>query len=213
MESPFSRILAAHAGDMSPGLFDQYLSPAGAPYEVVLAGTMERVWHRPAWLWPVFWLLSRWDLFFPETGENIPTTLVITTDRDSDGTPFQTWERTFLFPGVERRYRSVMRYDAETNRIVELQGPGDILRESAEIRFELPGTLQFITVESCLKMGPVRVPLPRVLWVHGHVHQVVEDPESGRTRVSLLIRHNLLGPVFGYEGVFRPARRDRKELH
>ena len=211
MKSPFSEILEPYSGQIAPSLQDQYLCPADAPYEIVLGGKMKRVWHRPKWLWPVFWLLARGDILFPETGENIPTTLIVTPCRNAEGEPVQTWERTFHFPNHKRRrYASTMVYDPPTRRMIELQGPKNAFEEIAKIRFTPPDRLEFLTVESVIQLGRFRLRLPRKLWITAHVVQQVQDIATGASRVTLTITHGLFGPIFGYEGEFRAARRPRR---
>lgn len=212
MTSPFSELLSPYADQMPPSLRDQYLCPADAPYKIVLGGQMKRIWHRPAWLWPVFWLLALGDILFPETGENIPTSLVVTPSRNQEGQPIQTWERTFHFPKRKRRrYSSTMVYDPSSKRVIELQGPKNAFEEIAEIRFTPPHTLEFLTVESILHVGRLRLRLPRRLWITAHVVQCVEDVLKDTSQVTLTITHGLFGPIFGYEGVFRTVRSNRHE--
>ena len=208
--SPFDLPLT-HIRDSLPAeLADQYLSPADVDYEIVLGGKMAVIWHRPGWLYPVFWLLSKGDVLFPETGKGVPTILVVAPGRDSGGGPIQTWERTFHFPGgVRRRYKSTMTYDKTSARVHEIQGPWGIFEEAAEVRFTPPGVLEFITVASRLRLGRLRIPIPRLLWITAHVVQSVIPDKPGTSRVTLTITHSLLGPIFGYDGLFRKAKRRR----
>ena len=212
MNSPFSQLLDSYRGKLPASLLEQYLCPADAPYQIVLGGQMQTIWHRPGWLFPIFWLLSKWDLFFPETGENIPAALTISSGRDQAGEPIQVWERSFYFPNrVRRRYRSTMLYDAGSKRTIELQGRNNIFEEIAEIRISPPDTLEFLTVKSVLRLGRLRIPLPHKLWITAHVVQQATQPEIKASRVKLTITHGLLGAIFGYEGTFRATRRNRND--
>jgi hypothetical protein len=212
MASPFSEVLKPYQDELPVAIQEQYLCPADAPYEIVLGGQMKTIWHRPAWLYPIFWLLSKADVLFPETGENIPTVLVVSSKRNEKGEPIQTWERTFHFPNhIRRHYKSTMYYDPESKRISELQGPRDIFEEIAEIHFTPPDTLEFLTVKSVLRLGQIRLPIPRKLWITAHVVQQVNLSEGETSRVTLTITHGLLGAIFGYEGIFRTTRRTRHD--
>lgn len=213
MNSPFSPILEACADTLPTNIRDQYLCAADAPYDIVLGGQMKRIWHRPRWLWPVFWLLAKGDVLSPETGENIPTTLIVRTQRDQTGEPVQIWERTFHFPDhVRRRYTSTMVYDPNSKRMIELQGPRNAFEEIAEVRFTPPATLEFLTVKSVLHIGRLRLNLPNRLWITAHVVQEADQRRDDTSRVALTITHGLFGPIFGYEGVFRSTRRARREM-
>jgi hypothetical protein len=212
MQSPFSQILEPYAGQLPAPLYEQYLCSADSSQEIVLGGKMRRIWHRPRWLWPAFWLLAQGDILFPETGENVPTILVIRPGRDQEGHPVQTWERTFHFSRQKRRrYTSTMIADASAKRVVELQGPKNTFEEVAEITFSPPDRLEFLTVQSTVQLGPLRLRLPHKLWITAHVVQRVLDSTSGTSHVSLTVTHGLFGPVFGYDGEFRAACRMRRD--
>ena len=209
-QSPFAPILAEQADLMSRSFHDQYMSDAEASYEVWVVGRMERIWHRPRWLWPVLWLLARGDILFPETGERVPTALRISPGRDARGAPIQTWERTFRFPrGRRRRFRSTMTYDASTARIAEREGPWNAIEELVDVRFSPPATIEFASHRSALVIKGRRLHLPRRLWVTAHVVQRETDPTTGASHIALTVTHGMLGPVFGYEGDFRTVRRPR----
>ena len=212
VNSPFSQILGPYQDKLPEFLLEQYLCPADADYEIVLGGQMQTIWRRPAWLYPVFWLLSKWDLFFPETGQNIPATLIISPGRNPAGEAIQVWERSFFFPNrVRRRYRSTMLYDSRSRMVVELQGRNNIFEEVAKIEICPPDTLEFQTVASVLRLGRLRIPLPKKLWITAHVVHRATEPEKSESSVRLTITHGLLGAVFGYEGRFRAKRRSRHD--
>ena len=205
--SPFSAVFGGDIEALPQAFRDQYLTSADAPYDVVLAGRMDRVWHRPGWLWPVFWLLARADILFPETGEMIPTSLRIAAGRDASGAPIQTWDRRFRFrSGRQRRFRSTMSVDLASGLIAEREGPWNAIEELTDVVFVPPATIEFASRRSALVVGGRRLRLPRRLWVTARVRQWVTDPSSGTSRIELVVRHGLLGPIFGYEGTFRTRR-------
>ncbi len=100
-----------------------------------------------------------------------------------------------------------MVYVKGANRIIELQGPGNCFEEAAAVTFTVPGTIEFRTLQSTLRLRKHRILLPTWPWFNSHVTQTVEDGEKRKTRVTLIIRHALLGPIFGYEGTFTATRR------
>jgi hypothetical protein len=210
-DSPFSAILEPYADVLPPAFREQYLLPANAPYHIELGGQMRRVWHRPRWLWPVFWLLAQGNTFFPETGHNIPAQLIVRAGRGANGEPWQTWERIFYFPGRQRRYASQMTYDSRRALVAEWQGPNQMLQEMAEVRFTPPNTLEFLTVESWAHFGRNRVGLPRGGWVTAHVVETAHTEQTALSDVRLTITHPWFGPIFGYEGTFRARRRYHSE--
>lgn len=206
--SPFSALLEPYGDQLPPAFREQYLLPADAPYQLELGGRMHRVWHRPMWLWPVFWLLAAGDTFFPETGHDIPARLTITAGRDEHGEPHQIWHRTFYFPKKrQRQYQSQMTYDPRQALVSEWQGPHQMLQEMAQVWFTPPLTLEFLTVQSRVRLGRRWITLPRRWWVTAHVVEVAHPEQAEVTDVRLTITHPVFGPVFGYEGTFRCCRR------
>ena len=206
MESPFAIALAGAA--LNDSLRDQYLPDVEAGYDVVLAGRMTRVWHRPRLMWFPLWVLSKFDIFFPETGTDIPCVLEIRTAPGPDGSATQTWTRTFHFPGGRRRrYRSTMAGVHGTAYVDELQGPGDRFEERARIGWVAPGVLEIETFESRVRFGRWRILLPRWMWPTARAVQRTSVDERGWSEVSLVLSHRLLGEIFGYEGRFRTFRR------
>lgn len=168
---------------------------------------MQTIWHRPGWLYPVLWLLSKWDLIFPETGKDVPANLTISSQSDQAGEPVQVWERTFYFAvRIRRRYRSIMLFDAGSKRIVKLQGRNNIFEEIAEIHICPPDTIEFLTVKSVLRLGRMCIPLPEKLWITAHVVQRATQPGKAASRVELTLTHGVLGAIFGYKGTFRATR-------
>src|SRR5262245_44842588 len=91
-------------------------------HALLLEGRMDRIWRRPAWLWPIFWLLSRPRILFPETGSDVPATMFIVAGRDSLGRPYQRWCRTFAFT-PPRHFDARMGYDPVRGQVVEWFGP------------------------------------------------------------------------------------------
>lgn len=209
MASPFDTDLRPHVDDLPSAFREQFLTPADAPYEIVLNGEMDNVWHRPRWLWPLFWLSARFDMLFPETGIRVPAAMVIAGGKHRDGRPYQTWQRTFRFP-KPRRFNATMEYDERAGQLIELLGPANALRLEWGTRFAPPLTIEIWTKRAALRAGRLRLPLPR--WLTGTV-RVVEraDAHLGDTiHVDLTISHTLFGQVFGYTGTFQLRRRARE---
>lgn len=189
--------------DALPRVFrDQFLLPAGSPYDVVLEGAMERVWHRPPWLWPLFWLMGRANALFPDTGRDIPFRLVITSQARPDGTPVQRWQRTFDF-GMPRRFDSELAFDERRGRVVERVGPGRCIEVGAHLQFQAPRTLVMETDDIAVRLSRWRWRLPGFLGAEVHVvHQASPDHDDV-AHIQLTVTQPLLGQIFGYEGTFR----------
>ncbi len=118
MTSPFAPVLAGHA-DLPWAFREQFLLAQGG--RLRLQGTMRRVWRRHRWTWPLFALLARMDILFPETGENVPATLTIHAEANR-----HCWRRTFAFPR-RRAFDADMCWSAELGAVVERLGPADLI--------------------------------------------------------------------------------------
>jgi hypothetical protein len=186
MSSPFAPTLA-RAG--LPVVFRRQLLSARP---IVLEGTMDRVWRRRPLLRPLFSALVFARIVFPETGEDVPCRLEIS--RREGG---QAWRRTFAF-ARERYFDAVIAYDARRRVQVERLGP---LELDWHVRFDPPGRLEIISGRARLRVGPVRVVVPRILTPD--VRAVERALGRDRLHVEVTMGHRLLGPLFGYSGSFR----------
>ena len=203
--SPFAHIFAAYS-EMPPSvLCDQYIVSADTPYRVILEGTMDRIWHRPAWLWPFFWLLIWIDLLFPETGTHIPATMNVTGRRAANGHDYQTWDRTFVFPPL-RRFNAIMVYDPTQDCVVERLGPGHLLQMAWTIRFLAPASIEIMTTSCTVRVGRQRFHLPDFLYPSVRAVQTALLDRPDTIHIDLVMTHAWLGPIFGYNGKFSLRR-------
>jgi Domain of unknown function (DUF4166) len=200
ISSPFSPVLGAYTGHLPPVFEEQFLLPAGSSRAVHLIGKMERIWHRPAWLWPFLWLLAQADVIFPETGTGTDASLSVTAGRDSHGQPYLRWERIFRFK-TQRHFNATMFYDRRLKRVVERMGPSGLLNMVWDVRFSPPDTIRISTAGCVVRAGRRRLWLPRLLCVD--VTAVERALESGEgIHILVTVAHPLLGSIFGYSGVF-----------
>src|SRR5215510_14995787 len=186
--SPFGALFAAYPATLPAVLRDHYLVAADTPYRVVLEGAMDRIWHRPAWLWPFFWCLIWIDLLFPETGAHIPATMTVAGQRTADGQEYQSWDRTFAFPPL-RRFNAIMVYDPVQSCVVERLGPGHLLQMAWTIRFLAPASIEIVTSNCTLRLGQWRLRLPDFLYpaVRAVETAVLDQPDT--IHIDLLMRH------------------------
>jgi hypothetical protein len=202
--SVFGPVFAGREGDLPPVFREEFLLAADADYDLVLEGTMERIWHRPWWLWPILWLMGRTNTLFPDTGRDVPFRLVIANRIRPDGTLAQSWQRTFAFK-APRRFDSELAFDERRGRVVEWVGPGGCVEVGSELVVHRAGILVMTTNEATVRVGRWRWRLPGALGVQVQVvHEAV--PDKNAARVALTVRQKVLGPIFGYKGSFRMRR-------
>jgi hypothetical protein len=200
ISSPFSPILGAYIGRLPPVFEKQFLPSPGSSQPVRLVGKMEHIWHRPAWLWPFFWLLAQVDIVFPETGSDIDALLSVTAGRDSHGQPYLKWNRLFRFK-VHRYFNATMLYDRRLKKVIERMGPLGLLDMVWNVRFSPPDTIHISTAGCILRIGRRRLWLPRLLCLDVTAVERALDSDNGIS-IFLTVAHPLLGSIFGYDGVF-----------
>lgn len=204
LASPFEPDLGPLRDELPQAFVDQYLFSSAE--RVLLEGTMERVWRRGRWLWPLFWLASWSDLLFPETGAGVP----VTVDIHATGSrPAHLWRRTFRFPKRTRRFTSRMEFDERLARVIEAIGPGGALAIAWEMRFEPPSTLRLHAAGWVLRLGPWRLRVPDWLLGSGRAVESADLSRPGAIRIDFMVSHALLGDVFGYSGIFEVRREPR----
>jgi hypothetical protein len=204
LASPFEPALKAHCSELPPALREQYLLPVEAPYRLRLEGTMDCIWHRPAWLWPMFLLLAQFDILFPETGAHIPARMDVIGGRDAQGRPYQHWNRSYRFPAVTRRFNAIMAYDEKQRCVVEWLGPAHVGQILWSVTFVRPNAIEIVSAACQLRLGSLRLPLSRLLYPSVRAVETALDEDT--IHIDLRTSHPWLGDIFGYEGTFHLLR-------
>src|SRR5438094_8824645 len=114
---PFAPVLGGYRQCLARPLADQFFGADGA-HRVRLDGTMHHIWHRHVWLRPLFSLLARFDILFPESGCDVPASMTIA--RVDEGA---TWRRTFAFV-KSRRFDATMRYLPQSGLVERIGARG-----------------------------------------------------------------------------------------
>lgn len=208
LRSPFEPLFADKAG--VPAAFaEPFFHAPDDPYSVRLEGTMHRVWHRPAALRPVFWLLGKMGILVPHVAEDVPMTVTIRPERSAAHGAIQVWERAFAFPRPVR-FRTTTLYDPELGKLADLVGPGNALYMTWETRRPEPGRFEVETHACAVRVGGRKVWLPRglarLLFGSMRFAQVADPRADDTMRIDLVIEHPLFGKIFGYEATLRAVR-------
>jgi hypothetical protein len=191
--SVYERVLGADFHLLDPGLRAYFgVIPDGCVGRGT--GVYSRAGLRCGILRPLFAILAWRRIAFSEHGRNVPFTV---GNRDLlDGS--RRALRTFAFDRRERTTRDRM--------VVE----GGVLHDRIGRRGELDtswrvaavdGALHLCSTSLAVRVGRLRVPLPRVATVR----LVERAGADGTQQVEVRLRMPLLGEVFGYAGSFRYA--------
>lgn len=206
--SPLEPIFAGH--DSIPFAFaEQFLHRDDLPYKIRLEGVMNRIWHRPLILGPLFWALGKFGILVPHNAKDIPTSLVVSAGRNEMDGVFHIWDRTLAFH-IPVRFRTTIIYDPALEMVVDLVGPVNVLYMVWEAKFHPPRKFTLDTYSIALRFGRSKFWLPRPLWkfLFGTVTfaQTVDATHPDTVYIDLLITHPLFRRIFGYEGSFRVVR-------
>lgn len=198
ISSPFEPVLGGRDINLPKVFQKQFLSSVDNDIDIILAGKMDKVWHRPAWLRPFFWLLAWPNILFPETGSNIPCEMIIIGRRDKNGQAFQKWNRTFHFDKKKRYFNAIMMFDEKRQAVMERFGSVKFLVVLWEIEFISPSMINITTKGTyfTLRRHWIRLPFAPIVKVF---ERAIND---NTLHINLEISSSFLGAVFGYEGTF-----------
>lgn len=157
---------------------------------------MRSIWHRHTWLRPLFTLLARVDILFPESGRDVPASMTIA--RVDQGI---AWRRTFSLAKI-RRFNATMTYEPQLG-VVERIGPGGVIEVPWRIRPLGRDAIEITTGRLRVRAGPLRLTIPAVLQV---AVKAVERAVADAIHVDLVVTHPVLGAIFGYDGTFAVRR-------
>lgn len=157
---------------------------------------MRRIWHRRPWLRPLFRLLARADILFPESGRDVPASMIVTSAKDG-----AAWRRTFWFSKT-RHFNATMTY-RETAGLSERVGPGGLIEVPWQIRRLGRDAIKITTGRLAVHAGRFRLPIPSLFQV---AVTALERANNDAIHVDLVLSHHLLGPLFGYDGAFTVRR-------
>lgn len=165
---------------------------------------MQNVWHRPAWLWPLFWFLSFFNILFPEQGQAVPAQMQIVGERNRKQQPMHYWLRTFTFPRVRRHFNAVMMYDEGLQTVTEKMGPAGLLRMAWGVQFLPPNQIHISTSACYFSIGAFKLRLAPLLYPSVQALETALGPNLIHVKVE--VSHVWLGAIFGYAGEFQLSR-------
>lgn len=209
--SPLEFVFAGH--ERIPFAFsEQFLHGTDLPYGMALIGSMYRIWHRPAFLRPLFWALGKIGILVPYNAVDVPTTLVVTPGRNDAYGVYHVWDRTLTFDNPIR-FRTTIIYEPLLQEVVDLVGPRDFIYMVWDAKYHPPDKFTLDTLDCAFRIGKWRLWLPRWVWklLLGTVtfSQTADAQQEDTVHIDLLITHPLFGRIFGYEGCFQVVRTDK----
>lgn len=152
---------------------------------------------------------------FPEGGRRIPFTIANYAYKDAFGRETVTWNRTFKFSNVLRKFDATMIYSQERRGIVDYLGNKQHLAVDLTIGAANNGGICIRSGAQRFYEGVVGFRFPAALTGVADVCEWFDDEER-LFKITVEVTNPLLGPVFRYRGrflaEFAAAGRDRIPL-
>lgn len=208
MASPFDGLKGIEG---VPEVFrDEFLVDADGTTDALLEGRMAFI-RFPRLLTPAIWVLGRLGVLVARRGNDVPSAVRVSAQRDAAGRPVVRFERTLQFDQPVR-FDSITVWDEDRQQLVDVVGPGGFLRTASEASYHAE-RLRFRSTAIGLAFRGRTFWLPekvsallcgRVLFVQQASHQ-----EANSVVIALKLSHPLVGELFAYRGRFtvRPVPR------
>jgi len=198
----YSALLGENFQKLHPKLQDRYALPLNQPFHA--KGVMHQIQNGNKLLYPFYHLAAKTNFLFPESGENIPFTLmnrcIINHNKEAE----VEWVRTFQLPGVLRKFNAKMTIDPQKQIVKDYLGDLSFLYSDLLFSITEEGFLMINSGEQRIRIGKREIPIPKML--RGRV-TVLEgyDEDKGVYTIHVSIYSDLVGRIMMYAGEFREA--------
>lgn len=184
---------------LHPMLQKRYDFEEGAVFKAT--GEMTCITGGPMWLYPFLKVGVRRKLVFPESGRNIPFTIVNSSFISVKGEQQIHWERKFNFPENTRYFNALMSLDQKRMVVKDYLGEPPVLYSDLQFTVSENGALKINSLGQRLVLGKVEIPLPRFLQGLAVITESYDEVYAVY-RICVDVKNQLIGTVFSYEGVF-----------
>lgn len=208
--SVYQRVLGHEFARLAPEL-QRYFGMPDVGTHGEGTGVFEVAGSAHRWLWPLFRLFAGEQILFPEYGRDVPFEVVNLPDVD-----VLKATRVFHFPGrsgrpdIAGRAAKRDRPGKSRDRVIvdEMRVIDGVLHDflgtnnRLEVALRLSvadGKLAMVSTGAWLWFGSRRVRMHALLSARV---VLTEQWEDGHQRVSVSLRHPLLGEIFAYRGTF-----------
>jgi hypothetical protein len=192
---------------------------------VVGKGVMDTIWNGNKIAVFVLKLLSKSNILFPRTGENIEYEIHNYPYIDSFNREVHSMNRIFYFPDEQQRFDGTATYSESKKHIVEYLGLDHRMVFEMALSAE-NGAIRFKSGRQFLFIAGLKIPVPKL--VRGNI-DLIEwyDDEQQKFYLDLKVNSVLFGPLFGFTGwfdadyidftgktipdKFKPTREEQKE--
>lgn len=197
--SIYKQILGDQFQQLQPMLQKRYALPDEKPFKAT--GVMKKISRGSIWLYPLFLIGTRWKFLFPEHGENIPFTIVNSTQIGPTGENQVHWERTFYFRNKTRYFNALMSLDLDKNIVKDYLGEPSLFYSELVFFVSEEGHMQIESRKQRFVIGKLEIPLPKIFQGIVHVTEYYIE-ERNVFSIHVVITNPFIGTLFEYEGEF-----------
>lgn len=190
--APYRLALGEEAASLHPQL-KAYVDAVPTGCHGLGRGVFTSAGLRRSWLRPVFALLARWGIAFPERGVDVPFDVRNTSG--DDGAVHAV--RTFHFADISRTMVDETRIEGGV--LIDRLGRRGFLEVALAARVDRGGMVLESTAIA-VRVGRARVPVPHAVRVV--LEERAVEGDGRRQRVDVRVSVSGLGVVYGYRGEF-----------
>ncbi|MDN7245587.1 DUF4166 domain-containing protein [Planococcus shenhongbingii] len=169
-------------------------------------GMMSEIQNGSKLLAPFYQFASKLNFLFPESGENIPFTIVNRCLINQDDEAEVSWERTFFFPKAVRKFNAKMTIDQEKKVVKDYLG--DVPLFYSDLLFDVTkdGFLIITSGTQKVVLGKKEIPIPNFLRGRVTVLEGYDEMKDVYT-IHVSIYNSLIGRIMMYAGEFMESTR------
>lgn len=200
----YSTLLGKTFHKLHPKLQHRYALPLDRAFYA--EGMMSEIQNGSKLLAPFYRLASKLNFLFPESGDNIPFTIVNRCLINEDGEAEVTWERTFFFPMAVRRFNAKMTVDLEKQLVKDYLG--DVPLFYSDLLFDVTkdGFLMITSGMQKVVLGKKEISIPNLLQGRVNVLEGYDELKEVYT-IHVSIYNSLIGRIMMYAGEFKESTR------
>ena len=200
MSSIYQRVLGSDFSRLHPQIQRRFGFSSADKVASIGRGVMEEVWKGRFYTIPFLYLGTWRRIMFPETGRDIPFTIENYAFVDQFGRETVSWVRSFQSRRA-RRFDAYMIYSEERKCIVDYLGSHEHLAVDIDLSVDEEGGLRLRSGGQRFYEGPLAFKFPMGFSGIADVREWY-DEKAKRFRISVSVRNERWGPLFGYRGSF-----------
>lgn len=200
----YSTLLGEQFQKLHPKLQHRYALPLDRTFYA--EGIMHQIQTGSKLLFPFYQFASKLNFLFPESGKNIPFTLANRSLINQDNEAEVSWERTFFFPKVTRKFNAKMTIDLDKQLVKDYLG--DVPLFYSDLLFDVTkeGFLMITSGTQKVVVGEKEVLIPNLFKGRVTVLEGYDEVKDVYT-IHVSIYNSLIGRIMMYAGEFTESTR------